>query len=114
MRIIAKLAASAAFCAIAAAPAVTVSTPADARVVVGVGINLGPTVAPPPVRVERYGPPPRRGWVWRPGRWDWRGGRWVWVGGVWVAPPRFGAVWIPGHWRVGPRGRWVWVEGHWR
>ena len=98
MKIFAKLAAGAVLCAVMVAPAVTVSTPVQAaKVVVGVGINVGPRMAPPAVRVERYGPAPHRGWVWRPGRWDWRGGNWMWVGGIWVAPPRVGAVWVPGH-----------------
>lgn len=110
MKLFAKLAAGAALCALMAAPATQFTAPAQARVVVGISVPMG---APPPVRVERYGPAPHRGWVWRPGRWDWRGGTWVWVGGVWVAPPRFGAVWVPGHWAARPRG-WVWIEGHWR
>ena len=37
-------------------------------------------VAPPPPRYERA-PPPRRGYVWAPGRWEWRGNRHVWING---------------------------------
>jgi len=82
------------------------ATPARACAVVGVSIG----VAPPPLRVERFGV--RAGYVWAPGYWRWNGARHVWVGGTWVvARPGYryvGAGWV----RVGPdwrfhRARWV-------
>ena len=47
--------------------------------VAGGWVSLGPTVAPPARRVERWAP--RRGFVWVNGHWDWRGGQWAWVPG---------------------------------
>ncbi|HLH37002.1 MAG TPA: hypothetical protein VKX41_20180 [Alloacidobacterium sp.] len=81
------------------------SIPSFAQVVV--------RVAPPPVVVERPGPPPRPGYVWVGGYHRWDGYRYVWVPGHYVLPPRPRAVWVPGHW-VERRGGWVFVEGHWR
>src|ERR1700761_2110070 len=54
--------------------------------------------APPPVIVERAGPPLHAGWVWMPGYYRWYGGRYVWVPGRWVSPPRPRALWGPGRW----------------
>jgi hypothetical protein len=70
----------------------------------GIGLGLGVANAqvivhagpPPPIIVERPGPPLHAGWVWVPGHYRWYGGRYVWVRGSWVNPPRRGAVWIPG------------------
>src|ERR1039458_7314885 len=61
---------------------------ANAQVIV----HAGP---PPPVIVERSGPPLHAGWVWVPGHYRWNGGRYIWMPGRWVNPPRRGAVWIP-------------------
>ena len=41
-------------------------------------IHTGP---PPPVIVERPGPPLHAGWVWVGGYYRWNGGRYVWVPG---------------------------------
>ena len=73
-------------------------------------IHTGP---PPPVIVERPGPPLHSGWVWVGGYYRWNGGRYVWVPGRWVNPPRRGVVWIPGRW-VPRGGGYVWVAGSWR
>ena len=89
------------------------STPAQAQA--SVTLQLGPTAAPPPPRVERVPPPPRgpRHAVWVPGRWNWDGHNWVWVAGRYNYPPPGRAAWVPGHWdRRG--GHYVWVDGHWR
>jgi hypothetical protein len=73
-------------------------------------IHAGP---PPPVIVERPGPPLHAGWVWVPGHYRWYGGRYIWVRGNRVNPPRRGAVWIPGRW-VPRGGGYVYVAGSWR
>lgn len=70
-------------------------------------------VGPPPVVVERHGPPPQRGFVWVPGYQRWDGGRYVWVPGRYERPPHPRAVWVPHRW-VHRHGGWVLVEGHWR
>jgi hypothetical protein len=78
----------------------------------GIGLGLGVANAqviihagpPPPVIVERPGPPLHAGWVWVPGYYRWTGARYVWVPGV---------VWIPGRW-VPRGGGYVWVAGYWR
>lgn len=69
-------------------------------------------IAPPPPRVEVYGPV-RPGFVWRPGYYAYRGGGYVWVPGFWARPPRPRAIWVPGYWAQTPRG-YYWREGHWR
>ena len=68
-------------------------------------------MAPPPPRVEVYGPPPVVGQIWIGGFWNWVGGRHVWVGGHWEAQ-RPGYYWHPHRWepvaggyRMAP-GRW--------
>ncbi len=48
---------------------------ANAQVV----IHAGP---PPPVIVERPGPPLHAGWVWVSGYYRWNGARYVWVPGT--------------------------------
>jgi hypothetical protein len=73
-------------------------------------IHTGP---PPPVIVERQGPPLHAGWVWVGGYYRWNGGRYVWVPGRWVNPPRRGVVWVPGRW-VPRGGGYVWIAGSWR
>lgn len=80
-----------------------VSTPASARVVVGVRL------APPPLRVERVGVRP--GHVWIPGYWRWGGARYVWVGGYWTHP-RAGYRWYAPRW-VGCGSRWCYHHGYW-
>jgi len=70
-------------------------------------------VAPPPVVVERPGPPPHAGYIWTGGYHRWDGNRYVWVPGRYVVAPHPHAEWIPGHWAE-RHGGWVFVEGHWR
>ena len=82
------------------------SDPTSAQVI----IHAGP---PPPVIVERPGPPLHAGWVWIPGYYRWNGRRYVWVNGYWGRPPRPRAVWIPGRW-VPRGGGYVWIAGYWR
>jgi YXWGXW repeat-containing protein len=81
------------------------AAPSFAQVVVRIG--------PPPVVVERPGPPPRAGYVWVPGYHRWDGARYVWVPGRYAYPPRPRAVWVPGRWDHRHDG-WVYREGRWR
>ena len=69
-------------------------------------------VAPPPLRVEEYGPPPQPGFVWIGGYWNWVGGRHEWVGGHWEAPPHPGAHWVAHRW-VHEHDGWHLSPGHW-
>lgn len=69
-------------------------------------------VEPPPVRVERPGPPPAVGYLWIDGFWRWSSGRHHWVPGHWEAQ-RPGRRWEPHRWERGPRG-WYQRGGEWR
>lgn len=68
-------------------------------------------VAPPPPRMEYYGPAPYPHDVWIGGYWRWGPGRYVWVPGYWAAPHP-GYRWVPRHWVRGPRG-WYLAGGRW-
>lgn len=69
-------------------------------------------IAPPPPRVEYYGPPPSPGDIWIGGYWRWAGGRYRWTRGYWSAP-RPGYRWVPHRWAHGPHG-WRLAGGRWR
>lgn len=69
-------------------------------------------VEPPPVRIERPGPPPAVGYIWIDGFWNWSGGRHVWMPGHWE-PHRPGQRWEPHRWEHGQRG-WERRGGAWR
>jgi len=71
-------------------------------------VTVRPTWAPA-ARPAAPGP----GYVWIGEDWQYRGGRYVPVGGHWAAPPRRGWIWIPGRW-VHTRRGWQWLPGHWR
>jgi hypothetical protein len=106
IRNLAKLLPAAALCAAVFLPATVATTPADARVFLGVGINL----TPPPPRVEERGAPPWANGVWIDGHWGRRDDQWVWIPGHWARPYGRYSGWVPGHYnRYG-----VWIEGHWR
>jgi len=75
----------------------------------GAWVDLGPRVAPPPLREERI--VARPGFVWVKGRWDWRNNNWAWVEGRYERErPNF--RWNEGRWEQRD-GEWVWVEGAW-
>ena len=86
-----------------------------ASVVVGggqVSVNVnGPTVAPPPVRVENPGPA-RGGFVWINGYYQWQAGQYAWIPGHWERQ-KANQVWFDGHWDMSG-GVWVWTQGEWR
>jgi hypothetical protein len=81
------------------------SAAAEAQVAIRVG--------PPAPIVERYGPPPRPGYVWQSGYHRWNGRRYVWTTGHWGRPPRPGATWVPG--AYDHRGdAYYFHRGYWR
>jgi hypothetical protein len=107
MRNLSKLLSAAALTAAVFLPAtLAVSTSADARVILGVGINL----TPPAAQYEERGAPPWSDGVWIEGHWVRRDGQWVWMHGHWDRPGRGYSRWIPGHYN----GNGNWVEGRWR
>jgi hypothetical protein len=69
--------------------------------------------APPPIRVESYGPAPGPGYVWINGYWGYRGNNYTWVGGRWERPPRGRHRWEAGRWEH-HGDRYQWREGRWR
>lgn len=71
-------------------------------------ISVGPTVAPPAHRVERF--EARAGYSWVRGHWDWQGS-WVWVPGH-HERVRAGQRWRDRNW-VQQDGVYVVVEGGW-
>ncbi|MBP8272563.1 MAG: YXWGXW repeat-containing protein [Sphaerotilus sp.] len=73
--------------------------------------DRGVVVEPPPVRIERSGPPPAVGYFWIDGYWNWSRGRHVWMPGHW-APRRDGHRWEPHRWERGRRG-WESRGGQW-
>ena len=69
--------------------------------------------APPPIRVESYGPAPGPGYVWINGYWGYRANDYTWIGGRWERPPRGRHRWEVGRWEH--RGdRYQWRDGRWR
>jgi hypothetical protein len=68
--------------------------------------------APPPLRVERAGRRPGRGYVWLSGYWVFSRGHYEWAPGRWELPPRGRHVWVAPRWeRRG--GAQAFIEGHW-
>jgi hypothetical protein len=68
--------------------------------------------APPPPRVEVWGPSPGVDFVWNPGYYAWRGGVYEWVVGSWVRPPYVGVMWV-GPCYVHMGGRYYFQPGRW-
>lgn len=89
---------------------------AAALAAVGCGpgyVGIYARTAPPPVRVEAYGPAPGPGYIWLNGYWGYRGDNYHWVSGRWERPPRGHRRWEDGRWER--RGdRYQWREGRWR
>jgi hypothetical protein len=76
-------------------------------------VGIYARTAPPPIRVETYGPAPGPGYLWINGYWGFRGNDYYWVSGRWERPPRGHRRWEDGRWeRRG--GRYQWREGRWR
>jgi len=69
--------------------------------------------APPPIRVESYGPAPGPNYVWVQGYWGYRGDNYVWVPGRWDRPPKGHSHWESGRWEH-HGDRYVWHDGRWR
>jgi YXWGXW repeat-containing protein len=76
-------------------------------------VGVYATNAPPPIRVETYGPAPGPDFVWITGYWAYRSNAYVWVPGRWDRPPRGRRHWEDGRWEQhGDRYRWR--DGRWR
>src|SRR5579862_3500028 len=76
-------------------------------------VGIYARTAPPPIRVETYGPAPGPGYVWLNGYWSYRDNNYSWVSGRWEHPPRGRRRWEDGRWER--RGdRYQWREGRWR
>jgi len=88
--------------------AASIAVPAQAQV--SIGVQIGPTYAPPPPRYEAV-PVMPPGYVWTPGYWQWRDGRYMWRPGYRVHG-REGYHWREPRWEQGPRG-WQMHEGGW-
>ena len=71
--------------------------------------SIGPSSAPPEIRVERYDSRP--GFVWVSGNWNWDGGQWVWVNGHYERERR-GHRWRQSRWEQ-QNGAWISVTGGW-
>ena len=95
-------------CLAAAGAAGSIALPAQAQV--SIGVQIGPTYAPP---APQYEPVPvlQPGYVWVPGFWQWRDGRYVWRPGY-REHGRPGYHWREPRWEQGPRG-WQMHEGGW-
>ncbi|MEQ1949139.1 MAG: hypothetical protein ABL995_18245 [Bryobacteraceae bacterium] len=79
----------------------------------GARVGVYARTAPPPMRVENYGPAPGPMYVWVEGFWGWSGGSYNWNPGRWAVPPRGRRNWTPGRWdRRGDR--YTWRDGRWR
>lgn len=68
-------------------------------------------VAPPPVRLEAYGPAPYPDAIWIGGYWGWDNGRHQWHGGHWDHN-REGYRWRAHRWEQ-DRGSWRMRQGGW-
>ena len=86
----------------------SVAWPAQAQV--SIGVQIGPTMAPPPPQYEAV-PVMPSGYVWTPGYWQWREGGYAWRPGYRVHE-RPGYHWREPRWEQGPRG-WVMIDGGW-
>jgi hypothetical protein len=69
----------------------------------------GGSDAPPPDRVEHYGP--RHGYVWVGGHHGWRHGHYVWSRGHYVRERR-GYEYAPGRWER-HENHYDWHDGEW-
>ncbi|MGH8765019.1 MAG: YXWGXW repeat-containing protein [Burkholderiales bacterium] len=93
-----------------ASAAGALSAPALAQV--GISVNIGAPVVPPPAVVyEAPSPPPATGYVWAPGYWGWQHDRYIWVRGRYVYG-RPGYVWRPDRWEQ-HGSHWQHVAGNW-
>ncbi len=76
-------------------------------------VYRGPHHPPIPELRPEPMPPPRPGYIWRPGHWVWGGADYVWEPGVYVLAQPGWSVWEPGSWTL-REGLWVWIGPHWR
>ncbi|MDO3561207.1 YXWGXW repeat-containing protein [Ralstonia pseudosolanacearum] len=90
------------------AGAAWVAVPAQAQV--SIGVQIGPTMPPPPPQYEAV-PVMPSGYVWAPGYWQWQEGRYMWRPGYRVHE-RQGYAYRAPRWEQGPNG-WMMREGGW-
>ncbi|MGA3959632.1 YXWGXW repeat-containing protein [Ralstonia nicotianae] len=90
------------------AGAAWVAVPAQAQV--SIGVQIGPTMPPPPPQYEAV-PVMPPGYVWAPGYWQWQEGRYMWRPGYRVHE-RQGYAYRAPRWEQGPNG-WMMREGGW-
>lgn len=90
------------------AGATWVAVPAQAQV--SIGVQIGPTMPPPPPQYEAV-PVMPPGYVWAPGYWQWQEGRYMWRPGYRVHE-RQGYAYRAPRWEQGPNG-WMMREGGW-
>lgn len=95
-------------CLLTAGGVASLAVPAQAQV--SIGVQIGPTMAPPALQYEPV-PVLEPGYVWAPGYWQWREGRYVWRPGYRVHE-RPGYYYNAPRWQQGPNG-WVMIEGGW-
>jgi hypothetical protein len=69
-------------------------------------------LAPPPPRVEVYGPSPGVGYVWGPGYYAYRDNSYFWTEGSWLRPPNPGLGWVEPRY-VGIGGHYYFQPGRW-
>jgi len=69
-------------------------------------------LAPPPMRVESFGPRPGAEYVWTSGYYAYRDGSYVWVVGSWLRPPTVGLGWIEPRY-ISCGGRYCFQPGRW-
>jgi hypothetical protein len=70
------------------------------------------SMAPPPPRVEVYGPAPGVDYSWTPGYYAYRDNAYFWTDGAWSRPPREGLGWVDARY-VGIGGHYYFQPGRW-
>jgi hypothetical protein len=94
--------------ALAVTPAVFAPMPAQARIAVGISVNIAPPVLP----VYVQPPMPAEGYIWVPGYWAYGPDGYYWVDGAWEEPPEAGLLWTPAYWGWDD-GAYVFNAGYW-
>jgi WXXGXW repeat (2 copies) len=94
--------------ALAVTPAVFAPAPAEARIAIGISVDL----APPALPVYVQPPLPAEGYIWVPGYWAYGDDGYYWVAGAWEQPPDPGLLWTPAYWGWDD-GAYVFHDGYW-
>jgi hypothetical protein len=86
------------------------TSPAQSRAQVAVGISV--RIGPPPLPVYVQPVCPEPGYIWVPGYWAYGPDGYFWVPGTWVEPPEVGLLWTPGYWGW-ENDFYIWHAGYW-